>query len=245
MIKILYVPPGAGSNFLANHLLWEGKPPGWEGRKPNHNTRTNEYSIEREILDPLPKGAIEEAQKFLSGKKQELEKRIESKAILESYDDLPFWDYMMFAGSIDFNDKWTHDFFRNVTNLFIRVYEKYGLTCNRITHYHYNAYLNNIKKTDYVKHLNVYLDKDSLNLCKKLSWKKSRQRIGPDINNVETVENSENVEYSKIFFDLDEQEIRKLFVHFNKQAYFDNHKYDIIYEFKKYTEENRRLTNAR
>ena len=66
-----------------------------------------------------------------------------------------------------------------------------------------------------------------------------------DINNVETVENSENVEYSKIFFDLDEQEIRKLFVHFNKQAYFDNHKYDIIYEFKKYTEENRRLTNAR
>ena len=61
---------------------------------------------------------------------------------------------------------------------------------------------------------------------------KSRQRIGPDINNVETVENSENVEYSKIFFDLDEQEIRKLFVHFNKQAYFDNHKYDIIYEFK-------------
>ena len=69
--------------------------------------------------------------------------------------------------------------------------------------------------------------------------------MDPDINNVETVENSENVEYSKIFFDLDEQEIRKLFVHFNKQAYFDNHKYDIIYEFKKYTEENRRLTNAR
>ena len=46
-------------------------------------------------IRPFAKGAIEEAQKFLSGKKQELVKRIESKAILESYDDLPFWDYMM------------------------------------------------------------------------------------------------------------------------------------------------------
>ena len=41
-----------------------------------------------------------------------------------------------------------------------------------------------------------------------------------------------------MFFDLDEQEIRKLFTYFDKQSYFDNHKYDIIYEFKKYTEEN-------
>ena len=48
-----------------------------------------------------------------------------------------------------------------------------------------------------------------------------------------------------MFFDLDEQEIRKLFTYFDKQAYFDNHKYDIIYEFKKYTEENRRLINVR
>ena len=55
---------------------------------------------------------------------------------------------------------------------------------------------------------------------------------------------TKNIEYSKIFFDLDEQEIRKLFVYFDKQAYFDNHKYDIIYEFKKYTEENRRLINV-
>ena len=94
------------------------------GKKPNHNTRTNEYSIEREILDPLPKGAIEEAQKFLSGKKQELEKRIESKAILESYDDLPFWDYMMFAGSIDFNDKWKM-IFLETSQIFL-----YGFTKN-------------------------------------------------------------------------------------------------------------------
>ena len=90
----------------------------------------------------------------------------ENKAILE--DDLPFWDYMMFAGSIDFNDKWM--IFLETSQIFL--YEKNGLTYNRITHYHYNAYLNNIKKTDYVKHLNVYLDKDSLNLCKKLSLKK-------------------------------------------------------------------------
>ena len=239
MIKFLYVPPCAGSNFLAKHLLWESKP-------INHNIKTNEYFSEREISDPLPKEAIEEVHKLLSGgQKQELAKRIKSKMILEYYDDLPFWDYMMFTEGVNFNDRWTNQFFKNITNLFIRVYEKNGLTCNRITHYHYSRYLENYKTSEYVKHLNVYMDKDSTDFCIKLSKIKGVKELEKNLNCKKTIKNSENVEYSKIFFDLNEQEIRKLFVYFNKQAYFDNHKYDIIYEFKKYTEENRRLINAR
>lgn len=238
MIKFLYVPPCAGSNFLAKQLLWENK-------STNHNIKTNEYFSEREISDPLPKEAIEEAHTFLSGQQQELIKRIQSKMILKYYDDLPFWDYMMFTEGVDFNDKWTNQFFKNITNLFIRVYETNRLTCNRITHYHYNRYLNNFKTSDYVKHLNVYMDEESTDLCVKLSKIKGVKELEKNLNCKKTIENSENLDYSKMFFDLDEQEIRKLFAYFDKQSYFDNHKYDIIYEFKKYTEENRRLTNVR
>lgn len=238
MIKFLYVPPCAGSNFLAKQLLWENN-------TTNHNIENNEYFSEREITDPLPKDAIEEAQIYLAGQKEELTKRIKSKMILEHYDDLPFWDYLMFSEGVDFNDKWTNNFFKNITNLFIQIYETNGLTCNRITHYHYNRYLDDLKTRDYVKHLNIYMDKESTDLCIKLSNFKGIKELEQNLNCKKTVENSENVEYSKIFFDLDEQEIRKLFVYFDKQEYFDNHKYDIIYEFKKYTEENRRLINAR
>ena len=89
------------------------------------------------------------------------------------------------------------------------------------------------------------MDEEFTDLCVKLSKIKGVKELEKNLNCKKTIENSENLDYSKMFFDLDEQEIRKLFTYFDKQSYFDNHKYDIIYEFKKYTEENRRLTNVR
>ena len=70
MIKFLYAPPFAGSNFLAKHLLWDNNPP----KNSWYKEEDNEYQIDREIADKVSNTGREMAFMFLIGKKDIFEK---------------------------------------------------------------------------------------------------------------------------------------------------------------------------
>ena len=106
MIKFFYVPPFAGSNFLAKHLLWDNTPPIGIGNNKslqNYTANDNEYRIERDKLPKVSNSQREMCFMFLVGKKDTFEEKTKSiadednvKSILEGFYQLPFWDFPMF-----------------------------------------------------------------------------------------------------------------------------------------------------
>ena len=255
MIKFFYVPPFAGSNFLAKHLLWDNNPPIGVGNPPNkslqnYNANDNEYRIERDKLEQVSNYSREMCLMYLLGKKDILEEKTKSiadednvKSIFEGFYQLPFWDFPMFIHKcMRLNDPWITNFFKQCMKLFIKTYKKENAKCYRITHYHFSRYIPDFEFGDYCSHLNVTLDDKAKDLCAKLSRFKhiksdsfhpSALQCDATINNVPNT-----VDYSKLFFDLDEEELYKLFDFFDKTLYFENNKDLIIEDFRNYTKKN-------
>jgi len=250
VIKFLYVPPFAGSNFLAKHLLWDNLPMVVRGGNPTYESSINEYITERDLSDNPSNSAKEHALMYLVGKKEKFEEQTKGiahlhniKVLKEDFYELPFWDFPMFAHEcLRLNDPWITHFFKNCMKLFIRIYEEENLKCKRITHYHFSRYVPDFQYSDYCSHLNILLDDKSTELCMKLSAHKHKQSPiskGEALHCRATLKNVTNtLEYSKLFFDLDEEEIYKLFDYFDNASYFENNKDLVIEDFKNYTKKN-------
>jgi hypothetical protein len=244
MIKFFYVPPFAGSNFLAKHLLWDNTPPIGIGNNKslqNYNANDNEYRIERDKLEKVSNHQHEMCFMFLVGKKDIFEEKTKSiadednvKSILEGFYQLPFWDFPMFIHQcMRLNDPWLTNFFKQCMILFIRTYKKENAKCYRIPDFEYG---------DYCSHLNMILDDKAKDLCAKLSRFKhiKSDSFHPGALQCDDTINSvpNTVDYSKLFFDLDEEELYKLFDFFDKALYFENNKDLIIEDFRNYTKKN-------
>ena len=248
MIKFLYAPPFAGSNFLAKHLLWDNNPP----KNSWYKEEDNEYQIDREIADKVSNTGREMAFMFLIGKKDIFEKIVtdnniieehNTKIILEYFYELPFYDFIMFSHkAMNLKDPWITNFFKQCMKLFIKTYKDENLKCRRVTHFHFSRYIPDFEYGDYCSHLNLELDDKAKDLCAKLSGLKSfkHSNFNPDaVQCNATINNVPNtISYSKMFFDLDANEIYKAFDYFDNTLYFENNKDLIIEDFENYTKKN-------
>jgi len=250
MIKFLYVPPFAGSNFLAKHLLWSNFPKDIGGGKPIYQNSINEYIIERELADTPSNSAKEHVMMYLVGKKDKFEEQTKDiaevhnvKILKDHFYELPFWDFPMFGHEcLRLENEWLNTFFKKSLKLFIKIYSEENLKCKRITHFHFSRYIPDFEHGDYCSHLNILLDDESLELCYKLSAHKHKQSLLSKGNALQcnaTLKNvTDTLQYSKLFFDLDEEEIYKLFDYFDNTSYFKNNKDLIIEDFRNYTKKN-------
>ena len=254
----LYYQRGAGGHFLASKCLWNGyaedkpmyKTTGPIALEPflkkeflNIKTETNKVLsvIESSMNEPVT-GIKERNRIFLELKK--------------FYDD-GCNDYLsvidgLFNGVKSFKyleqprpSEWEviEEYFRHCKNNWYRMFVSNNWNLYSITHEHPHAFVSsklniphNMKtmafEVDAVTDVYVRLLADMKDgILEEPSW---YEKSHEEYNNTSARLSDETVSYRKVFFDNDENEIKRLYAFFNNLEYFEENKTDIIRDFKEY-----------
>ena len=251
-----YVPPGAGSNFLANKCMWASD---IKSYKSVDNVSTNEFFYHREKVNNT---TIEETlfsedftnEDLISETKEiksillELESNIPAHStIINSIEDLwrRDWSYYLIA----FSDQQIQDYFIRCREYYFEVCESMNWNSSIITHLHpHIAISSQLKLPKNFKSLAMELDSKTTMFMGALGDIKSdnyepnayTNNVGNQSDeNFRCVQNSDDsVSYRKIFFENNVEEIRRMYDFFGNVKYFDENKMVIMKEFKDYHNNN-------
>tara|TARA_B100000767_G_scaffold121302_1_gene115655 strand:- start:1457 stop:2317 length:861 start_codon:yes stop_codon:yes gene_type:complete len=258
----LYYQRGAGGHFLASKCLRNGysedkpmyKTTGPVALEPflkkeflNIKTETNKVLsvIESSMNEPVT-GIKERNRIFLELKK--------------FYDD-GCNDYLsvidgLFNGVKSFKyleqprpSEWEviEEYFRHCKNNWYRMFVSNNWSLHSITHEHPHAFVSSklnmpysmktmAFEVDAVTDVYVRLLADMKDgTLEEPSW---YEKSHEEYNNKSARLSDETVSYRKVFFDNDENEIKRLYTFFNNLEYFEENKTDIIKDFKEYHTSN-------
>jgi hypothetical protein len=135
------------------------------------------------------------------------------------------------------------EYFRQCKNSWYRMFEKNKWSLHSVTHEHPHAHVSsklnlpiNMKtmafEVDAVTDVYVRLLADMKGgILQEPAWYLVSHE---DYNNKSARLSDETISYRKVFFDNDENEIKRLYAFFDNLEYFEENKIDIIKDFKKY-----------
>ena len=139
------------------------------------------------------------------------------------------------------------EYFRHCKNNWYKMFEDNNWSLHSITHDHPRTFVSsrlnmphNMKtmafEVDAVTDVYVRLLADMKDGgLEESSWYEKSQE---DYNNRSARLSDETISYRKVFFDNDENEIKRLYAFFNNLEYFEENKIDTINDFKKYHDSN-------
>ena len=268
MSRQMYVPSGASANFIAFKCLWCDDKSVLYAKEENVNEFS--VSKQKSTLWDIRTRNRLDAPKLFSQTYPKLAKYFEVwndkdfsfstfknlllKVKLDVKDDLltdkfwlPIFDYSIYltlqSGKIPLLD----DFLKKLMNMCWEAHEQENKELMSITHYHPGL---NFKGYDYstdIEKLCLSINDCEDYISDLLAIKHSSTRFANPVhyrvdNNIFDQQKSDIVvEYRKVFFENDEDEIRKLYEFFGNEDYFDKNTNDITTKFKQYHNDNFRV----
>jgi hypothetical protein len=286
MLRQMYVPPGAGGNFIALHSLWNGDKMVINGIKED----VNEYILSRQksTLWDINNKKSSDYELVFSGMYPELKKywdvwnskvefsngwilrfslshffRLlqENNVSLPAYEVLTrdyFWlpigDYSIYYGMLAGKSEQLDDFCKRLMDMCWEVHKKENKDLMSIVHYHPGLHFKGYDYSTDIETLclsiNECEDYISDLLAIKHSVQDPLQGYSPILKrqtirqkDFVTQKSDIIVEYKKVFFDNNPDEIRKLYEFFDNEDFFDTNKKDILGWFKTYDRDNQKIVN--
>jgi len=284
MLRQMYVPPGAGGNFITLHSLWSNQHNEYEV-----NTEINRFDVPRQrstLWDWNNKKSSGQELVF-SGMYPELKKYWDVwnstvefssgwidrfslsqffrlmqqnnvsvsayEVLTRDYFWLPIFDYSIYYGMQGGKSEQLDDFCKLLMNMCWEVHEKQNESLISIVHYHPAQDFEGYNYSTDVEKLCVSIEDCEEYITDTMAIKSNVQDENslnhpPDgerhaiYNNVSDQQQSDIIlEYKKIFFDNDLDEIRELYKFCDNEAFFNANKEDISDWFKSYNTNNQKL----
>jgi len=282
-----YVPPGAGSNFLASKCLWTDKNREWQDTKNNefffHKVKSDATIMEWNKLYPDKsykctdqslisesiriKPILIELDKFISdiseGKDDDNEER---RMVISQCDRMWREDYSVWTSSFKrglpqqnllrrdkiilyYADKITQieDYFAKCREYYYSECERNNWNMFQITHLHpYFSTSPRLKLPENMITMAMELDAEmsiynngliDIKMNEITTEKDFNLLINKNINKSVTISNKK-VSFRKIYFENNEDEIRKMYDFFDNEDYFDENRVQIMSEFRQYHDDN-------
>lgn len=275
MHKQLFVPPGAGKNFISYHVMWLGDKSNVFG----YNETTNEYTVgsiksnlfytnaigrlfssptsdnewlkhrdqeKYELIKELARPVLNmmKKDKFLR-KCEQLNCSSQAwEVFIDNYEWLPISDYSLWYATVYNNgDKFMDRFLEECLYSCTKIHKIMNRDITTVAHYplHQNLLRDVITMNVSIKECEEWIS--------DLFHIKQLQQPGGLNQRFYLVENTDpkapqakrTVCYRKLFFDNDEDEIRRLYAFFGSQQHFDQNQDKIMKEFREYHAFNQRV----